>query len=93
MEISWGVALNDRLSREELFTPAYGNLVLEVPAGSENVLKEAMTAAGLEKNLIMIGQVKDNGEFTYGDMTVSMDEALAAWTKTLEKVFPTPFRV
>ena len=84
-----GVALNDRLSREELFTPAYGNLVLEVPAGSENVLKEAMTAAGLEKNLIMIGQVKDNGEFTYGDMTVSMDEALAAWTKTLEKVFPT----
>ena len=36
-----------------------------------------------------IGTVNDSAAFTYGDVTVTMDEALAAWTKTLEKVFPT----
>ena len=84
-----GVALNDQLSVQDLFRPSYGNLVLEVPSGSEAVLKDALASAGLDKNLVMIGQVKEAAEFTYGDMTVAMDEALAAWTKTLEKVFPT----
>ncbi len=36
-----------------------------------------------------IAIVKDDAQFTCGDVAISMDEALAAWTKTLEKVFPT----
>ncbi len=28
-------------------------------------------------------------EFVYGDAVITMDEALDAWTKKLEKVFPT----
>ena len=30
-----------------------------------------------------------SGAFTYGDVTIPLDEAEAAWTGTLEKVFPT----
>ena len=37
----------------------------------------------------LIGEVTDDAQFTYGDTVVTMDEALKAWTGTLEKVFPT----
>ena len=39
--------------------------------------------------MTLIGTVLEEPEFRYGDMCVSMDEALDAWTGTLEKVFPT----
>jgi phosphoribosylformylglycinamidine synthase len=41
----------------------------------------------------VIGEVTAEPVFAYGDMTLTMDEALAAWTKTLEKVFPTSSNV
>ena len=37
----------------------------------------------------VIGEVNDVQKFIYGDMEITMDEALNAWTGTLEKVFPT----
>ncbi len=37
----------------------------------------------------VIGEVTADPVFRFGDMTLSLDEALAAWTGTLEKVFPT----
>ena len=40
-----------------------------------------------------IGKVTKEPVFTYKDVTITMDEALAAWTKTLEKVFPTESNV
>ena len=37
----------------------------------------------------MIGEVTDKGVFEYADTQITMDEALQAWTGTLEKVFAT----
>ena len=37
----------------------------------------------------VVGEVTATGTFTYGNMTITMEEALSAWTQTLEKVFPT----
>ena len=37
----------------------------------------------------MIGEVTDKAAFEYGPVSISMDEALSSWTKTLENVFPT----
>ena len=37
----------------------------------------------------VIGEVTDKAAFEYADTWISMDEALEAWTKTLEPVFPT----
>ena len=36
-----------------------------------------------------MGAVNDSKNFIYGDMSISMDEAIEAWGQTLEKVFPT----
>ena len=41
----------------------------------------------------MIGEVTDKAAFEYGSVSISMDEALNAWTKTLENVFPTESKV
>ena len=35
------------------------------------------------------GVVTDDARFTYDEIVISMEEALQAWTTTLEKVFPT----
>ena len=37
----------------------------------------------------MLVKLQTTGTFTYGNMTITMEEALSAWTQTLEKVFPT----
>ena len=42
---------------------------------------------------MILGKVTKEPVFTYKDVTITMDEALAAWTKTLEKVFPTESNV
>ena len=84
-----GAAIDASVSADKLFAPAYGNLVIEVESAKAGQFAEALKAAGLEANMEWIGQTDGSAAFTYGDMTVSMDEALAAWTRTLEKVFPT----
>lgn len=37
----------------------------------------------------VIGEVTDKETFEYGNTVITMEEALNAWTNTLEKVFPT----
>ena len=75
-----GVTVNAEVSTDTLFAPGFGNIVAEVPADKLAENKVAHT---------VVGQVNDKESFIYGDMTLSMDEALNAWTTTLEKVFPT----
>ena len=36
-----------------------------------------------------VGRVNEESAFIYGDMKLSMEDAISAWTGTLEKVFPT----
>ncbi|MBO5070309.1 MAG: phosphoribosylformylglycinamidine synthase [Roseburia sp.] len=84
-----GVTVDAAVSTDTLFAPGFGNIVAEVPADQLSVVKEILAAAGLAGNETVVGSVNAEQAFVYGDMKLSMDEALAAWTGTLEKVFPT----
>ncbi len=84
-----GVTINADVTTDILFAPGFGNIVAEVPADKVSVVAEILAAASLASVGQNVGEVNDKQAFIYGDMNISMDEALAAWTGTLEKVFPT----
>ena len=76
-----GAKIDSTVKAEDLFkTGEYGCMIAEVPADALDKVNVAYT---------LIGEVTDDAQFTYGDTVVTMDEALKAWTGTLEKVFPT----
>ena len=78
-----GVAMSEKISSDEMFEPGFGQLIAEVSADKlEEILKAVPEAQ-------VVGEVTATGTFTYGNMTITMEEALSAWTQTLEKVFPT----
>lgn len=74
-----GVKLEHNLDPRDAFAPGFGYIVAEVPDGKVGELSITYT---------LIGEVTESG-FSYGNVSISMDEALTAWTGTLEKVFPT----
>lgn len=84
-----GVTITESVSKETMFAPGFGNIVAEVPAGKAAEAVQAAAAAWLTLNYAEVGAVNDTQTFVYGDMRISMEEALNAWTGTLEKVFPT----
>ncbi len=75
-----GVALEDAPDANMLVSKDYGSIILEMREEDVNTL-------GIPVRVI--GKVTSEPQFTYGDTIVTMDEAVAAWTNTLEKVFPT----
>ena len=84
-----GVTIEKEVSEETLFAPGFGNIVAEVPVEKVGMIKEALQAAGLSGNEELVGWVNEEQNFCYGGMKLALDEALAAWSGTLEKVFPT----
>ena len=84
-----GVTVFSDVTTAELFAPGFGNIVAEIPAGRLDEVKEVLAEAGLTGVDKLVGRVNGEKAFVYGDMRITMDEALAAWTGTLEKVFPT----
>ena len=78
-----GVDMCPKFDKAKFFAPLYGAIVAEV--AEENLAK--LDAAGVKYT--KIAKVQEEAKFTCGDVTITMDEALAAWTNTLEKVFPT----
>lgn len=76
-----GVTINDEIPVYALFEAGFGNIVAEVPETFLPIIKEA--------NGNVVGEVNGKQQFIYGDMVLSMDEAVEAWTKTLEPVFKT----
>ena len=75
-----GVKIEHSMDERELFAPAFGDLVAEVPEGKVGELQITYT---------VIGEVTDDKAFSYGDAVIGLDEAEEAWTGTLEKVFAT----
>ena len=75
-----GVKIEHSMDERELFAPAFGDLVAEVPEGRVGELQITYT---------VIGEVTGDKAFSYGDAVIGLDEAEEAWTGTLEKVFAT----
>ncbi len=78
-----GVRISEEVTEAELFTPDYGSVLAEIP---EKDLKK-LEAAGL--SFRKVGEVLEEAEFLYAGISIPLEEALAAWTGRLEKVFPT----
>ena len=78
-----GVKLEETLTAEQLFENAMGDIVVEIiPSGLEEVTNS-------EYNCAVIGTVTEETAFVYGSQVITIEEALEAWSKKLEKVFPT----
>ena len=84
-----GVTVFSDVTTAELFAPGFGNIVAEIPAGRLDDVKEVLAEAGIHGVDKLVGRVNGEKAFVYGDMRISMEEAISAWTGTLEKVFPT----
>ena len=77
-----GVKISDDLQTKELFTNGLGNIVAEVTEDALAYLEEK------EIDYTFVGEVTEEAAFVYGDVTITMDEALKAWKEKLDKVFP-----
>ena len=75
-----GFEISADVKEDDLFAPAYGCIVAEVPADKLSEITTAYTR---------VGTVKDNGKFTYKEVSINVEEALSVWADTLEGVFPT----
>ena len=83
-----GVSICDKcVSAEELFAPGFGNIVAEVDADKFAEVEAVM--ADLGDYVKVIGSVTEEQAVKYGEMSISLDEAIATWEAPLEKVFPT----
>ena len=89
----FGVRFDDELDLRELFENGIGDLVLEMKRGQANLLEELEI-----DNYRRIGVVTwaseragdaDGAVFSYRGQEVPIEEAIRAWSKPLEKVFPT----
>lgn len=75
-----GVELSTNLPNSEYFKASYGDIVAEV--STEDLAK-------IDIEYVEIGNILADAKFVFGGTEISVDEALAAWMGTLEKVFPT----
>ncbi len=100
----FGVTIEEDVCTDCMFSPHFGKLVAEVPAGQVSLVEETIASAmeiyaekaakensgcGNQAYCRVIGEVNDQKKFIYGAVEISMEEAIKAWTGTLEKVFPT----
>ena len=75
-----GVKIEHNVDARDLFVPAFGDIIAEVPADKVSELGITYT---------VIGEVTDNAAIEYKDVKIALEEAVSAWEETLEKVFPT----
>ena len=75
-----GLKIEHNLDPRDFFAPGFGDLVLEVPAEKVSQLSITYT---------VIGEVTNDGKFSYGNTEIMLEEAENAWKGTLEKVFKT----
>lgn len=73
-----GVSICESVDGKDLLRKDYGSIIVEV--GDTD---------GLPFRNTVIGKTIAEKYFEYGCTKISMDEALEAWTRTLENVFPT----
>ncbi len=75
-----GVKIEHNLDPRDFFAPGFGDIIMEVPADKVGELSITYT---------LIGEVTDDGKFSYGNTVITEVEAEEAWKGTLERVFKT----
>ena len=75
-----GVTLEHNVDERDLFAPAFGDIIAEVPADK---------VGELSITYMVIGEVTEEPVLAYKDVKITIADAEEAWKGTLEKVFPT----
>ena len=75
-----GLKIEHDVDPRDFFAPGWGGLVCEVPDGK---------VGSLSISYRVIGEVTEDGVFSYGNVRIPVEEALERWGRTLEGVFPT----
>ena len=75
-----GVKIEHNVDARDLFAPAFGDIIAEVPAEKVSDLTITYT---------VIGEVTEDAAISYGDMKIALADAVSAWEEPLERVFPT----
>ena len=84
----FGVKICDKcVGKEMLNAPEYGSIIVEMTKDDAKVVVDEFNKEGL--SAMVIGEVTDDKTFTYGETAITVEQALNAWTDTLEKVYPT----
>ncbi len=79
---SLGFSFNSDIKEEFLFTPAWGSIILSVTDPQADTLLKSAGA-------VFLGQTKDNSVICLGASELDLQDALLAYTTTLENVYPT----
>ena len=74
----YGAEIDTDIEADELFANRIGDILVEIDDATEDEF---------ESDVTIIGEVTE-GDFVYGDVKISQDEALSAWKKKLEKIYP-----
>ena len=69
-----GVKIEHNLDPRDFFAPGFGDIIMEVPADKVGQLSITYT---------LIGEVTDDGKFSYGNTVITEKEAEEAWKGTL----------
>ena len=75
-----GVKIEHNVDARDLFAPAFGDIIAEVPVEKVSDLTITYT---------VIGEVTEDAAISYGDMKIALADAVSAWEEPLERVFPT----
>ncbi len=75
-----GATICDAFPTDELFAPAFGDIVAEIAEGREDDITISYDN---------VGDTNDKNALIKGDVSINLDKAIETWEKPLEKVFPT----
>lgn len=78
-----GFAFYGNYDEKKLFTPDYGSIILELEQGHD---PESLFG---DVDYELIGHTQSNEAITVNGMVIELEQALRAWKKPLEKIFPT----
>ena len=74
----YGAEIDTDIEADELFANRIGDILVEIDDATEDEF---------ESDVTIIGEVTD-GDFVYGDVKITQADALSAWKKKLEKIYP-----
>lgn len=84
-----GVQMEEAVTAEMLFAPGFGDIVAEIPTERVEEAGRILMAENMNDNGLLVGAVTKEPYFAFSGAKIPVEEAVLAWTGTLEKVFPT----
>lgn len=78
-----GFVIDNNILSDDLFIPSYGSILVEME--EKNLNNDLLN----DLDYRLIGKITEEEAFIYDNTSITIEEALKAWTSKLEKVYPT----